>query len=337
MAKRTLAGCVGVTLAVIGAFGIMAAPASARTDTIKVHGAALVGNLEGNAVDREVRVFLPPSYDANSTKRYPVVYFLHGYFANVGMYDELVSFQAAVDEAAAAGNEVIVVAPDAHTKFKGAMYGASATTGDFPRFVAEDVVRYIDANYRTIASPESRGLSGHSMGGYGTIKIALTHPGVFSSIYAMAPCCLSPNAITPEQLAKAQALTDEDIAKAGFGEVSSAAMLAAWAPDPKNPPHYIMTDVVAGKTSPLLLARLAANSPLALLPQKLGTLNALKGIAIDVGDKDFLLPDDTLLHNELTRYGVKHDWDVFEGDHGNRVSPRFRSHLLPFFAKHLAR
>lgn len=325
------------SLAVVVAGGLFSVSAAARTDAITVHGPALEGNLEGNAADREVRVFLPPSYDSNPTKRYPVVYFLHGYFANVGMYDELVAFQAAVDEAAAAGNEVIVVAPDAHTKFKGAMYGASVTTGDFPRFVAEDLVRYIDAHYRTIAKPESRGLSGHSMGGYGTIKIAMTHPGVFSSIYAMAPCCLSPSTVSPDQLAKAQALTDEDIAKAGFGDITTAAMLAAWAPDPKNPPHYIMTDVTDGKVSPLLLGRLAANAPLALLPQKLAELNSLKGIAIDVGDKDFLLPDDTLLHNEMTRYGVSHEWDVFEGDHGNRVSPRFRSHLLPFFAKHLAR
>jgi hypothetical protein len=50
-----------------------------RVERIKVHGAALEGNLEGNAVDRDVIVFLPPSYDAEETRRYPVLYALHGY------------------------------------------------------------------------------------------------------------------------------------------------------------------------------------------------------------------------------------------------------------------
>ena len=316
---------------------LAAVPAEARTDRIKVHGAALEGNLEGNAVERDVLVFLPPSYDANADRRYPVVYFLHGYFANAEMYDGMVSFQEAVDEAAEGGNDLIVVVPDAHTRFKGAMYGASVTTGDFPRFVAEDLVAHIDANYRTIARAESRGLSGHSMGGYGTLKIAMTHPGVFSSIYAMAPCCLSPSTITAEQVAEANALTDEEIAQAGFMEAATAATLAAWAPDPANPPHYIWADAADGESGALLRARLHANSPLVMLPQYLPELKALRGIAIDGGDQDFLLRDDTWLHEELTRFGVAHDWEIFEGDHGNRVAPRFRSDLLPFFGRHLAR
>lgn len=324
-------------LACLAALAALAhVPAEARTDRIKVHGAALEGNLEGNAVDRDVLVFLPPSYDASADRRYPVVYFLHGYFANAQMYDEMANFQEAVDEAAAAGNELILVVPDAHTKFKGAMYGASVTTGDFPRFVAEDLVAHIDANYRTVATLGGRGLSGHSMGGYGTLKIAMTHPGIFSSIYAMAPCCLSPSNITAEQVAAANALTAQQIAEAGFGEAATAATLAAWAPDPANPPHYIWADAAEGESAALLRARLHANSPLVMLPQYLAELKALEAIAIDVGDQDFLLRDDTWLHEELTRFGVEHDWEIFEGDHGNRVAARIRSELLPFFGDHLA-
>ena len=166
---------------------VAAAPAGARTDKIKVHGAALEGNLEGNSADRDVYVFLPPSYDSNPGKRYPVVYFLHGYSVGADAYDGLARFQEAVDQAAAAGNEMIVVMPDVLTKFKGAMFSASVTTGDFERYVAEDLVEYIDSQYHTIADLGSRGLSGHSMGGYGTLKIAMKDQGIFSSIYAMAP------------------------------------------------------------------------------------------------------------------------------------------------------
>ena len=314
---------------------LAAVPAGARTDKIKVHGAALEGNLEGNSADRDVYVFLPPSYDASANKRYPVVYFLHGYSVGADAYDGLAKFQEAVDQAAAAGNEMIVVMPDVLTKFKGAMFGASVTTGDFERYVAQDLIGYVDGHYRTIANAQSRGLSGHSMGGYGTLKIAMKYPGIFSSIYAMAPCCLAPSNMTAEQIQQFTAMTPEQIATAqGFG-LATPATLSAWAPDPKNPPYYVSTGVKDGVVDPLLLARLHANSPLVLLPQYIPAMTALEAIRVEVGDKDFLLRDDTWMHEEFDRFGVAHEWQVFEGDHGNRVNARIRSDLLPFFGAHL--
>ena len=314
---------------------LVVVPAQARTDRIKVHGASLEGNLDGNSPDRDVYVYLPPSYDGSPDKRYPVVYFLHGYSVGAEQYEGLARFQEAVDAAAAAGNELIVVMPDANTKFKGAMFGASVTTGDFERYVAQDLVGYIDANYRTIADADSRGLSGHSMGGYGTLKVAMRYPGVFSSIYAMAPCCLSPSNMTAEQLATVAALTPDKIAAARGFDLVVPSTLAAWAPDPQNPPHYVSTRVNDGVVDPLLNARLHANSPLVLLPQYLPEMMALEAIRIEVGDKDFLLRDDTWMHEELDRFGVAHEWQVFDGDHGNRVNARIRSDLLPFFGAHL--
>lgn len=314
---------------------LAATPVEARTERIKVHGASLEGNLEGNSPDRDVLVFLPPSYDASTSKRYPVVYFLHGYSVGAETYDAMAKFQDAVDRAAAAGNEVIMVVPDVNTKFKGAMFSPSPTTGDFVRFAAVDLVSYIDGHYRTLAKPASRGLSGHSMGGYGTFRVAESYPGVFSSIYAMAPCCLSPGTINAQQLQSVAALTPEAIAKAGGFDLAQAAQLSAWAPDPKNPPYYVSTAMKDGQVDPLLLARLHANSPLVLLPQYVPALKGLEAIRLEVGDKDFLLGDDTLMHQELDRFGIAHEWKVFEGDHGNRVQERIRSELLPFFAAHL--
>lgn len=319
---------------------LAAVPAAARTDRIKVHGAALEGNLEGNSPDRDVYVFLPPNYDSSSEKRYPVVYFLHGYSVGAEAYDGLAKFQEAVDQAAAAGNELIVVMPDVLTKFKGAMFSASPTTGDFERYVAEDLVGYVDAHYRTLADAGSRGLSGHSMGGYGTLKIAMKYPGVFSSIYAMAPCCLSPADMTIGQLQSVAALTAEQVAAGqGFALVVPA-QLSAWAPDPKNPPYYVSAGIKANEdgtriVDPLLNARLHANSPLVLLPQYLPAMKSLEAIRLEVGDKDFLVRDDTWMHEEFDRFGVAHEWRVFEGDHGNRVNARIRSDLLPFFGRHL--
>ncbi|MDR0311172.1 MAG: esterase [Acidobacteriota bacterium] len=324
-----------VSAFILGLFAAL--PAEARTDRIKVRGASLEGNLEGNSPERDVLVVLPPNYDSNPDKRYPVIYFLHGFFATLTAYDELVKFQDAVDEAAKAGNEVIVVVPDANTKWKGAMYGASVTTGDFPLFIAQDLVKHIDSNYRTLARPESRGLSGHSMGGFGTLKIAMLYPGTFSSIFAMAPCCLSPNNYTVEQVQSALAMNSEQIASGGFGQLAAGASMAAWAPDPNNPPHYIMNGVKDGAIDPLFNARMRANSPLVMFPQYLPSMRALKAIQLEVGDKDSLIRDDTWMHEELNKFGIRHEWKVFDGDHGNRVAPRFRSELLPFFGRHLAR
>jgi S-formylglutathione hydrolase FrmB len=68
----------------------------------------------------------------------------------------------------------------------GSMYSSSVTTGDFENYVARDVVSYIDAHYRTMASRDSRGLAGHFMGGYGATRIGMKHADVFGSLYIMS-------------------------------------------------------------------------------------------------------------------------------------------------------
>src|ERR1700745_2372635 len=161
-------------------------------ERIKVHGAALEGNLEGNAVDRDVFVFLPSSYAQETSRRYPVVYALHGYSIGAEQWAHEIHVPQAIEGATAQGaKEMIVVLPDSKTVHNGSMYSSSVTTGDFEKFISHDVVAYIDAHYRTIAKRESRGLAGHSMGGYGTSRIGMKHPDVFGSLYIMSPCCMS--------------------------------------------------------------------------------------------------------------------------------------------------
>lgn len=132
---------------------------------IKVHGVALEGNLENDDVDREVIVFLPPSYEADKSRRYPVVYALHGYSIGAAQWSHEIHVPQTIEGAFAQGaKETIVVLPDSKTVHNGSMYSSSATTGDFERFIAKDVVSYIDGHYRTIPKRSSRGLAGHSMG-----------------------------------------------------------------------------------------------------------------------------------------------------------------------------
>src|SRR5437667_2911994 len=159
---------------------------------IKVHGASLEGNLEGDAADRDVFVFLPPGYSKDKHRRYPVVYALHGYSIGAEQWTHEIHVPETIEGAFAQGaKEMIVVLPDSKTVHNGSMYSSSLTTGDFENFISHDVVAYIDAHYRTIPERQSRGIVGHSMGGYGATRIGMKHSDVFGSLYIMSPCCLS--------------------------------------------------------------------------------------------------------------------------------------------------
>src|SRR5436853_6161604 len=120
-------------------------------ERIKIHGTALEGNLEGDAIDREVFVFLPPSYAQEKSRRYPVLYALHGYSIGAEQWSREIRVPQTIEGAFAQGaNEMIVVLPDSKTLHNGSMYSSSVTTGDFQQFIAHDLVSYIDAHYRTI-------------------------------------------------------------------------------------------------------------------------------------------------------------------------------------------
>src|SRR5690242_18249562 len=203
-------------------------------EDIKVHGTSLEGNLEGDAVDRDVFVFLPPSYAKEKSRRYPVVYALHGYSIGAEQWSHEIHVPQTIEGAFAQGaKEMIVVLPDSKTLHNGSMYSSSVTTGDFEQFVAHDLVSYIDVHYRTIANRLSRGLVGHSMGGYGATRIGMKHSDVFGSLYIMSPCCLSarPAGSNPElERALESVKTPEDSAKLSFFPRAQLATAAAWSP-----------------------------------------------------------------------------------------------------------
>src|ERR1700743_2601045 len=122
---------------------------------IKIHGTALEGNLEGVGVDRNVLVFLPPSYSQEKSRRYPVVYALHGYSIGAEQWSHEIHVPQTIEGAFAQGaKEVIVVLPDSKTVHNVSMYSSSVTTGAFEKFISHDLVAYIDAHYRTIPNRE---------------------------------------------------------------------------------------------------------------------------------------------------------------------------------------
>ncbi len=325
----------------------------AKPDTvehIKIHGAALEGNLEGDAVDRDAFVFLPPSYQKDKMRRYPVVYALHGYSIGAEQWTHEIHVPQTIEGAFAGGSrEMIVVLPDSKTIYNGSMYSSSATTGDFENYVARDVVAYMDAHYRTIPNRASRGLVGHSMGGYGASRIGMKHPDIFGALYIMSPCCMSPmggGGPGPADRMKEMAIANEKTAASarspaelaaqspGFGSAPFATA-AAWAPDPQNPPLYFDLPTRDGVPVPAIQAKFAANAPLVFVDQYIGNLKQYRAIAIDVGDQDGLRVDAGKLHEILDNYGVANSFEIYSGTHTSAVADRFQNHVLPFFSKNL--
>ena len=314
-----------------------AAQDKARVATVTVHSAAIEGNLEGNSAERTVYVVTPPGYDEHPGKHYPVVYFLHGYYVEPKAYADLFDLQDALSGAAAAGNEVIFVMPDGYSKHRGSFYSNSPTTGNYEDFVAEDLVAYIDSHYRTIAKREGRGLAGHSMGGYGALRVGMNHSEVFSSLYVMSAGGGSVRPITRE--AAESVIADQgtvDLAAPIGGVQGELARLAAWSPDPTKAPNYVDPGLRAdGTIDPDIQARIAANSITGMLPGHVRDLKRYEAIALDVGDKDGLMADSKKFSGEMDRFGIAHRLEIYDGGHGDKVKERLRSKVLPFFAAHL--
>lgn len=305
---------------------------------IKVHSVALEGNLEGESPDRDVIVYLPPDYNANPGKRYPVVYALHGYSISNTQWTQEIHTPQTIEGAFATGTKgMIVVLPNSQTLHNGSMYSNSPTVGDWEDFIAHDLVAYIDSHYRTIPDRASRGLAGHSMGGYGTTRIGMKYPDVFGALYIMSPCCMSAREAPPADLSqKLEAVkTQDEAVKLDWFARATMATAAAWSPDPKNPPLYLDLPTKAGVVQPDVLAKWAANAPLAMIDQYIPNLRRYRAIAIDVGDQDGLNVDTQKLHAVLDSYGIANSFELYSGTHTSAVADRFQNHVLPFFDKAL--
>jgi S-formylglutathione hydrolase len=295
-----------------------------KVERIKIFGKSLEGNLMGETASPDVSIYLPPSYAKERNRRYPVVYFLHGYTnTDLGYFGPVGRRADARAEAAfaAGAKELIIVSPNAMNAYGGSMYSNSVTTGNWEGYIAEDLVAYIDSHYRTIATRDGRGLAGHSMGGYGTMRIGMKYPHVFSALYAMSSCCLNEGNVRPGrsgQPSAAEQVKTMEEARGNRGAQGTLARAAAWAPNPK------------------IAVKWAANSPYAMLDQYVPNLKKYKAIMLDIGLQDNLIGGNQLLVDAMTRFGIVHTFETYEGDHGNKVPQRLEERVVPFFSKHLS-
>lgn len=209
----------------------------------------------------------------------------------------------------------------------------------------------MDSHYRTIPNRLARGLVGHSMGGYGVVRIGMQHPEVFSSVYVMSACCLSPmgarptgarsaNPVMQQQMEEQEkqlesVKTPADAAGLSFFARAQLASAAAWAPDPKNPPLFLDLPYKNGEPQPDVQAKFTANAPLAMIDQYTSNLRQYNAIALDVGDQDGLRFGMIQLHDILDNYGIVNSFEIYHGTHTSAVAGRFQNYVIPFFSKNL--
>ena len=313
---------------------------------LTVHAVALEGNLIEDSPDLSVGVYLPPGYDAKSEKRYPVIYWLHGFWGKkntTGKASWNENRVKTINELITSGlvKPMIIVTPDGTNKFGGSMYTNSIATGNWKDFISDELPKYIDANYRTISKPESRGIAGHSMGCYGAIKIAMKHPDIFSSVYGTSPGLLALRPTEFDQNAIEEVIIIknwEELRKGMFATKVILASSAAFAPNPSNPPFYAdLPYELTGEAisiSENATAKWAANIPSWMADQYISNLQQLRAIAFDAGIRDIpkLLSGSKYFSKTLARLNVKHSFEIFDGNHNDKVIERIETKILPFFS-----
>jgi len=117
--------------------------------------------------------------------------------------------------------------------------------------------------------------------------------------------------------------------------LSAQLATAAWSPNPKSPPLFLDLPTKNGEVQEGVIAKRAANAPLAFVDQYIGNLRQYRGTAIEVGDEDRLRMGAGRLHDILGTYGIASTFETYSGTHTSAVADRFQNHVIPFFDKNL--
>jgi S-formylglutathione hydrolase FrmB len=263
--------------------GQQSAPAKppAATDGSRIDYAAM----QSAALGRELKfaVQLPPSYDKDTKRKFPVLYFLHGMNGNEGEFENR-GVAAAINKLREEGKigEMIIVAPGGKNSF----YLNAKNGEQYEDAIIKDLIPHIEKTYRTAGTRDGRAIQGISMGGFGALVLAFKHPEMFSSVTAHCAAIFSelPNTSGSDRRGQFLARLVGSI----FGEPADQSFFHA-----NNPMDLADTNAAVLKKS------------------------AMK-IYFDVGDQDrygFTQPNKDFAER-LTKAGVAHEFHVFPGGHG---------------------
>jgi len=327
-------------------------PERGRFEEHMLYSEAIDGNLFGLSPDRSVIVYLPPGYDGEEVE-YPSVYFLHGIFGSnaylTGGDDPDINVAPVLDDLMTRGviPKAVYVFPHAGIEIGGGMYTNSSVFGGWEDFIVEETVGLVDEHYRTLLSPTSRGIVGHSMGGHGALKIALRHSDVFGAAFVMSPAVLDfGEDLTSANPAWRQTLefaAGDDVKRfKGFYPLAFLCIAASFSPAPDRPlpvewPYELTEGGELVLVEPVV-ERWESEMPLPMARRDPSHLRNLTALRISVGQQDFspnILQGCRRLTRLLQEQDVPHEYAEYDGDHLNRIWERFQSEVIPFFAQHL--
>lgn len=336
----------------LAVFLLLAAPLASRAQTA-LHGSVVIDSLYSKHLEndmgenptRALSVYLPPGYEQGA-QRYPVIYFLHGFLGDHTLWPSMVEVLDYAIETHRIRPFILVVS-DQRTTYDGSFYSNSGLYGNWEDFTAYDLVDYMDTHYRTLPDVGSRGITGHSMGGYGALKLAMHHPDIFGSVYALSPGALTivreygPNSDTYSELAKIE--TVEALQKTYFPKVI-VAFAKSWSPNPNNPPFYC--DIPFERENDQwvarheVLAKWYANMPLHMIDANLENLQKLRAIKMDWGRNagERFTQQCEMFSQRLENAGITHFAEAYIGTHVSGIytkDGRVPNAMLPFFDAYL--
>jgi pimeloyl-ACP methyl ester carboxylesterase len=316
---------------------------SNRVQSFYIKSEALKNHPLGESDNRNIKVYLPPGY-YDSDKRYPCIYFLHGFTTSNKQFDDW-EFKKACDAAIQTGKigEFILVMPDSDNEFMGSFYG-----GVWAQYICEDVVPKIDSLFRTIPDIKSRGIAGHSMGGNGALKLPLKYPNLFGSIYSMSPSVLDWDMDftfdNPSFKLANTAKDKEDIFNDFYASVIIA-MGRAYSPN-SNSKHFgadlpVVYKGIEKSIDSNVLALWESEFPLKMFKKDKSAYKNVSFIKIDWGKQDPYTHIGSTCEQFcalLEKRKIEHECGSYDGDHANAVpgiNGKIGNEMMIFFNKSL--
>jgi S-formylglutathione hydrolase FrmB len=272
-----------------------------------VESRALEGNPLADPTARRLAVWLPPSYAGQSTRRYPVIYWLAGYSGTGEMMFSGNPWQPGLGERldrlvdSGVMGEAIVVAPDCFTRWGGAQYLDSPALGNYETHVVGEVIATIDARFRTVPGREARAIGGKSSGGFGALVLAMRHPDLFVAVASHAGdmafelSALKDLPVAARTLRRRGGVTafvkqfDASEKKSGddYTTMMVLAQAGAYSPEAGRPGGVALPfDIETGEIDWAVWKRWKAWDPIDMVAAHAEALRGLKLLFIDAGTRD---------------------------------------------------
>jgi Putative esterase len=351
MRQLSLAAVLAIAMSFVSVARAAVTPSRVVDRTIESKNFA--ASKVGTSASRRLAIYLPPGYDDAAPVRYPVIYFLPSPFD--GNYRDVFDghgAKALFDRAIAAGGipKFILVSVDITTPVGYSWAANSPATGNWEDFFVGEVVPYIDSNFRTIANRDSRGISGIFMGGHGAIRLAMKHPDVFGTVYAMHPVGTGSGLRIMDTIPNLELLSNAksiDDVKTDGASMIFLGIFEAFLPDAAKPPLYIDVPAHHDASGQLVIdakltAKLRSNFFVQeLIPEYADNLKSLRAFKFDWSrsdtNQDHVYSNQALTH-KLNEFGIIHEAEEYNGawDESNWGDDgRIYTEVLPFFARHL--